>query len=161
MIIGHIAVVGGVLLAGDNSSTWQAVTADAEESLWATRSQMNKAQLRSNSVTYRVHHWSVSSFHNRRLLLPSAFKDTLFRSECSSRYKTAWMWNRGSSKAVWLAKFSEEYKDSSIQADILRMGWIEIIAMLGVPAVLLFFVPAFLGSMTRYARPNFINFISL
>jgi hypothetical protein len=144
MILGHVAVIGGVLLAGDNPSAWEAATAEAEKDL-----QIPRQRQRSNSVTQRIRRWSESSLGKRRVMLPAEFKDLFYRIGFSSKYKTAWMWNRGSTKAMWIAKFSEEYADLGLQERFLEIGWIEMTVKLALPTTLLFLIPAFLGGMTR------------
>jgi hypothetical protein len=145
MTIGHVAVVGGVLLAGDNPSTWQAITSEAIKDSKIT----DNFQRRSSSIPQIVRLYTMSSLRKRRIVLPRWFKDWLYQSGFSSTYRTAWMWSRGSTKAMWIAKFGDEYPELDVQRRVLKTGLFKLVFGLGLPATILFLVPAFLGGMAR------------
>jgi len=147
MVIGHVAVVAGVLLANPNSSAWEGVAAEAEDGLVEVSGRQHRH--RSSSIAAHVRRWSETSFQERRLILPSSFKIVLYRPDFSTRYKSVWMWNRGISKAMWVARYAEEYDDPNVHTKIIPMKWTQLILAVAVPALLLFIIPAFLGGMTR------------
>ena len=145
MTIGHIAVVAGVLLAGNNPSAWEAATIESEEEQQLLPWQRS----RSSPAAANINRWSSNTLPRRRLSLPPAIKDKWYRSIFSSQYMTAWMWNRGSTKAMWIAKLSEEYPQLDLQRNILKINSFDLIVKLAVWTGFLFFIPAFLGGMVR------------
>jgi hypothetical protein len=147
MTIGHVAVVGGVLLAGDNPSTWQAITSEVFRNSKIT----NRLQHRSSSITQTLRRYTISSLRKRRITLPRWVKDWFYHSGFSSEYRTAWMWSRGSTKAMWIAKFGDEYPELDVQRKVLKIGFFKLVLGLALPATILFLVPAFLGGMARQA----------
>jgi hypothetical protein len=146
MTIGHVAVVGGVLLGGDNPSAWEAAVLESD------KDRHPRTPNRSGSITDKIRRWSESSLQKRRILLPARIKNTIYLSGFSSRYKTAWMWSRGSTKAMWIAKVSQEYPALNLQKVILKLSCVDWILKLALPAILLFVIPAFLGGMIRYVK---------
>jgi len=145
MTIGHVAVVGGVLLAGDNPSTWQAITSEAIKDSKIT----NSFRHRSSSIPEIVRRYTMSSLRKRKITLPRWVKGWFYQSGFSSKYQTAWMWSRGITKAMWIAKFGDEYPELGVQRKVLTFGLFTMVFGLALPATILFLVPAFLGGMAR------------
>ena len=128
MTVGHVSVVAGVLLAGENPSAWEAITAASGSN---TQDETETKRKRSLSVQ---------------------LKRSFYRTTFKSKYRLAWMWDRGTNKAAWLARLVNENKElKSFQREVLHMGWSGWLFQTTVPAVLLYLIPVFLGGMTRYS----------
>lgn len=154
MTIGHVAVVARMLLAGDNPSCWEGIAAQID---CRPKKYKEGSRRHSGSTVQLVHGWLQTSIQRRRVQLPSGFKMLIYRSGFASKYKTAWMWNRGSRKAMWIARLAEEYDLPELQREVLYMGWKEWIFATTLPTLLLYLIPTFLGGMTRYVS-TFENF---
>ncbi len=149
MTIGHVAVISGMLLAGNNPSCWEGIAAHPDHLSEVAQIKQSSSQLRTGSIANHIRHWSEASIRRRRFQLPSGLKRILYKSGFASKYKTAWMWNRGSRKAMWIARFAEEYRIPELQTDLLYMGWKEWLFAITIPTLLLFLIPTFLGGLAR------------
>ena len=158
MIVPHVAIVSSLLLASNNPSTFEGITtpyASAEfqppgSSTSERDSAVNSEVENQHDVTWKIPEWKhlvTGPFLARcRSLAMAPFHPTY-----CSKYKPVSMWNRGQSKASWMAKFVDDYGNfDSIERNVLDMGVGGWVLSLCAPALVLMLVPPFLGGMVRY-----------
>jgi hypothetical protein len=105
---------------------------------------------RRGSAVESVREWSRSSVARRRIVLPPALKGYFYRPVSSSQYNTAWMWNRGTNKMLWIARMCDE--DPSLvllRRRVLRLGADGWLLSTTLPTAFLYVMPTFLAGMTR------------
>jgi hypothetical protein len=154
MIVGHVAVIASILLAGNNPSAWEAIASEPANltHLDPGAVQWRNRVARRRSSIKEAKSWMDSSIQKRRITLPASLKLYLYRTSFPSKFRSAWMWNRGLSKALWIAQMSENNPTLvRLQRDVLYIGWAGWVFEMALPTIALIVVPAFLGGMTRYA----------
>jgi hypothetical protein len=150
MVVGHVAIVAGVLMSASNASTFEGVTADYQSKPAARPPPSNMLPQRRGSAVESVREWSRSSVARRRIVLPPALKGYFYRPVSSSQYNTAWMWNRGTNKMLWIARMCDE--DPSLvllRRRVLRLGADGWLLSTTLPTAFLYVMPTFLAGMTR------------
>ena len=151
MIIPHVAIVSNLLLAGNNPSIWEAVTSTNEKLKIQTSETkiLESGELAPTKHSASVLRWGLG--HNLeagRLQKVRQLRNRVLRPIFKSGYKTAWLWNRGSSKALWLASYVEEYPDMhTIQSEVLHMSSSSWTFSIFAPAFFLLTIPSFLAGM--------------
>ena len=99
MILPHVAIIGSLLLAGNNPNIWQVaapLTADTAPSPASASRQNGQDESRGAGA-----------------LLPRISR-RLGRAYTSGgvTFKPAWTWNRGANKAMWFAELAHEWPSS-------------------------------------------------
>jgi hypothetical protein len=126
--IPHIAIVSSFVLAGNNPSIWQAIAPCVQDRNTLPRvSTLGTGRLTS------------------RIQAPIPYTSMY----PTSQYKPAWMWNRGPNKAMWLAKFAEEYGIDTIHKEIQSSCLSAHLLIPGFCAFVLIFIPVFFGTLIR------------
>jgi hypothetical protein len=69
----------------------------------------------------------------------------------TSPYRVAWVWNRGSNKARWIAKLTDEYRPDldALHHEVLGRRFDVILWSAGFWAFILIFIPVFFGGVVR------------
>jgi hypothetical protein len=146
MIVPHVAIVSSLLLAGNNPNLWAIATGrlHAEQQVTSTPASNSNRQP-STSQKIRSARWA-----------PSEVKSTLARlwrpSYDRTTYRSAWLWNRGPCKAMWVAKYAETHPRlaTTLNSEVQDMGiegW--LVSTFGV-AVFLIVLPCFFSAAIRY-----------
>jgi hypothetical protein len=153
MIIPHVSIVSSLLLAGNNPSIWGAVSSTIEESHEPVGGTTTTQKKDPTSTVHGVSalKWGLHYvFKEEKLKKARKFRNMVLRPIFNSEYKTAWLWNRGSSKALWLAKYSKAYpRLSAIESEVLNMTLKQWFFSIFSPALFLLVVPSFLAGMIR------------
>lgn len=132
--IPHIAIVSSFLLAGNNPSIWQGIAPHLQDSNALSR----VSSLGTGRLTSRI-----------RAPIFDRFENPYTSMYPSSQYKPAWMWNRGSNKAMWLARFAEEYGIDAVHKEIHNSRFSVHLFIPGFCAFVLIFIPVFFGTLIR------------
>lgn len=149
MIIPHIALVTSFLLAGSNPNVCQGIVPQEGQlvindnhsgafssSVLVPQQQQTGGGDATGSYLKRV-------LGNRIRVL--WWEPTYKRSP----YKAAWVWNRGTNKAMWIARLADEYHLNSIHDEILQHRLGSILWVSGLFAFILIFIPVFFGALVR------------
>ncbi len=146
MIIPHIAIVSSLLLGCNNPNICESLTCPPDPGLDRVISMDGAvsriADERTTNTTAGFH--KKLQFHLSKVYTPLAH----------SRYKAAWIWNRGKSKARWIMRISQEYANLSatrtIRDEVLFCRQpSKLVAFTIMPASVLVYIPAFLGASIR------------
>jgi len=132
--IPHIAIVSSFLLAGNNPGIWQGIAPHLQDSNALPR----VSTLGTGRLTSRI-----------RGPIFDRFKNPYSSMYPNSQYKPAWMWNRGPNKAMWLAKYAEEYEIDTIHKEIHSSRFSAHLLIPGFCAFVLIFIPVFFGTLIR------------
>lgn len=149
MVIPHVAIISSLLLASNNPSIWEGIVhqSDGRASilLGSPRAPRSRAQSVQSKQRTLIRFSKLLS--NRVSKLYTGLTSPAY----DSKYKPAWMWNRGSSKASWIAKTREEYPKLAMGLDqeVLRFDFVGWVFTLAAPAILLLVIPPFLGGTVR------------
>ena len=152
IIIPHVAIVSSLMLAGNNPSVWQGTASRYSHELGSSTQRTSDT---TQSVLGEGAKTSITSSRHRKLStsipLLERFRNPYKSVYRNSRYKPAWMWNRGPNKAMWIAKYAEEYTPyvDSIQAEVLGNRFGDYLWVSGSLAFILIFVPVFFGALVR------------
>ena len=149
MVIVHVAIISGCLLASNNPSTSTAIVGHPPD----TRQPQPRAvtlpdrngqpilSLRSFKVwlgltreTYRVRH------------LP------LFHPAYDTRFQPVWLWNRGINKMRWLENRSHAFPKQLLK-DQFRLTTFDWIFFIIIPTIFLIILPPIAGGVVSYATP--------
>jgi len=154
MIVGHVAVVSAILLAGNNPSAFEALASEpiglAQPNVLPDKWK-NRVSRRRSSVQAKVKTWVESSIQRRRFALPAGLKQYLYRTSFASKFKSAWMWNRGLYKALWISQMVENHPQlRDLQTSVLHVHWAIWVSQMILPTLMLIVLPSILGGMVRY-----------
>jgi hypothetical protein len=149
MIIPHVAVVSSVLLAGNNPSSWAGVAShlsrtDVEKVSTISSSRTSPGSSTSQSPPAengrsKFSVWRFRSFHF-----------SIFHPSYPGQYYPAWLWNRGTNKAMWLSKLVKEHPHlSSVQTEVLHLGPKKWLLYCILPTNTLLIIPSLLGLIIR------------
>jgi hypothetical protein len=150
MIIPHVAVVSSVLLAGNNPSSWAGVASSLPRAHPndSSRSPTSTTLRRSSTSTVRDFSRSSSKWLRDGITI-------LYKPTYPCVYNPAWLWNRGTNKAMWLSKLAEENPGlSCLKEEVLHLGLKKWLLFCILPAIFLLIVPGMLGIMIRYGSPT-------
>ncbi|KAL7622010.1 hypothetical protein AAE478_007511 [Parahypoxylon ruwenzoriense] len=163
--IPHIALVSCLLLAGNNTNIWQAA---ASESI-----TLSKKTSATDTQTFRVPN-PVSYLNRTRAgfrelphsehpqksqyakpCTPRIFDRIFVSAFQESEFRPAWMWNRGSNKAIWISRLAEEYPYlQSLRKEVLEAPFKKDLLFSGILGFTLYFMPVFFGSLVSYNTPQ-------
>ena len=117
MTIPHIAIISGLLLAGNNPNTLEGIVGE-------------------------------------HTCLPQSHKFHLFALVYESRYRPAWIWNRGRSKKIWVERLSQgnDIAQENLTDEIrMQLGDWMVVAICGYTLILL---PSILAFLTSFYTPE-------
>lgn len=149
MEVGHVAIIAGMPLSSNNPSTFEGVNVSYQDgTAHAFRRRLSTA--RKNSVTEKVDAFAHKYMWEKIADWPAQLVGYLYRSSTTSDYHTAWMWDRGITKWIWLEKTSRKNPHLlDFRNRILRTTtWSWVMSVL-VPTLWLTVLPAFFGGMVR------------
>jgi hypothetical protein len=154
MVVPHVAIVSSLLLAGNNPNIWQGIAAISPPERTSiaspTRSSMD-AQTVTVSNKEGIQQSNKPWWKVPLMLLDRRTPLQMFDSMYDSKYKPAWLWNRGICKATWVARYVNEYpRLTKIEDEVLRMGFEGGVLYTTAPALILLVVPTFLAGLIRY-----------
>ncbi|KAI1472938.1 uncharacterized protein F4812DRAFT_410949 [Daldinia caldariorum] len=165
MTIPHVALVSCLLLAGNNPNIWQnavagslltsdpvtpinsprLVDSDLESDLSGVQNHDGQEFTSKDPKAIRYTRSVISRFVNR--IFGLAYKE--------SRFKPAWMWNRGSNKAMWIGKLAEEYPYlRGMREEVLDKSFKKDLWTSGFYGFILYFVPTFFSVLVSYTTPQ-------
>ncbi|KAK1753161.1 hypothetical protein QBC47DRAFT_387900 [Echria macrotheca] len=154
MIIPHIALVTSFLLAGSNPNVCQGIV--PQEGQLAIDD--NHSGAASSTLLVRQQHQTGGGGETgsclKRVLSDGVRAVWREPSYKLSPYKAAWVWNRGTNKAMWIARLADEYHLNSIHDEILQHRFGSILWMSGLLAFVLIFIPVFFGALVSYTTPQ-------
>ncbi|KAI8961180.1 hypothetical protein F5Y11DRAFT_237805 [Daldinia sp. FL1419] len=164
MTIPHVALVSCLLLAGNNPNIWQNAVAESllapdpftptnssrledtdPESNISGVSSPESVETSRDPKTIRYARSVISTFMNR--IFGLAYKE--------SRFKPVWMWNRGSNKAMWIAKLGDEYPYLRyMREEVLDQNFKKDLWTSGFYGFILYFIPTFFSVLVSYTTPQ-------
>ncbi|KAI1803274.1 hypothetical protein F4811DRAFT_572212 [Daldinia bambusicola] len=165
MTIPHVALVSCLLLAGNNPNIWQNAVAeslltsdpftpvnsprladiDLELYPGGFQNHVNAEFTSEDPKPIRYTRSVTSRYVNR--IFGLAYKE--------SRFRPAWMWNRGSNKAMWIAKLAEEYPYlRGMREEVLDKNFKKDLWTSGFYGFVLYFVPTFFSVLVSYTTPQ-------
>lgn len=155
MVVPHVAIISRLLLAGDNPNTWEGLSALPQLEQFAPRNGSQTLDQASGTRWKRIVCFFKADPGDEKSSTSSVVVGSpprrrgLSGPKYDTVYRTAWMWDRGTCKAMWMARFVEEYPQlKSVREEVLRMGfegWMYTVA----PAMVLLVLPPFLGGLIR------------
>jgi len=150
MIIVHVAIVSGCLLASNNPSTSAGIVGSDHEALEKSRRQFNlqrassgQSNLRPDQNPQQKSQRRGRKWFSRKILGWSNAYDTEFQPVS--------LWGRGTNKLLWIKK-SKAWKNKDFQ-DLMRItgpGWAVKVLF---PALLLIVLPPATGGVVAYFTP--------
>ncbi|KAL2142361.1 hypothetical protein VTI28DRAFT_1254 [Corynascus sepedonium] len=181
MTIPHVALVACLPLASNNPSIWRSIFADHEittgnqlaPSLTPANAKPSSSTRASNTEEDGTDANGLTptanldpSTNNKPigflsyLKLPALGRLRRIHAPAShsgpgARYNAAWVWNRGSNKAMWIAKLVDEYEYlHPIRREVLEGRFGSYLWISGMYPFLLIFVPVFFGTLVSYNTPQ-------
>ncbi|KAI1376894.1 hypothetical protein F4677DRAFT_77561 [Hypoxylon crocopeplum] len=158
MIIPHIAIVSSLLLAGNNPNVWQGIVGSVvsdRQRLASMNSTLGSQTTRVQGIGNELEEVTSSSIQVQMQQMWRRTTSHIFGHMYESRYQTAWLWDRGACKAAWISRYIQEYpRLSGLDREVLGLGpdgWTLYIIL---PAMLLLYVPTFLGGLISYTTPT-------
>ncbi|KAI0387380.1 hypothetical protein F5Y04DRAFT_3691 [Hypomontagnella monticulosa] len=137
MTVPHLALISCLLLAGNNPNIWQSAVIDSV--LASDDPAVNRISTTDHSTPF------IGRMLDHRFAL--VFKKSMF--------KPAWMWNRGSNKAKWIAKLGDEYPYlRSMREEVLESRIEMDIWTSSLYGFVLYFIPAFFSGLVSYTTPQ-------
>lgn len=137
-------------MSASNASAFEGVTADCDYKSAANAPSGKMLPQRRGSAVESIRDWSKDSVARRRIVLPRALKGYFYRPVSSSKYNTAWMWNRGTNKLAWIARMCDDDPDLLLlRRRVLGLGMDGWLLSTTLPTAFLYVMPAFLAGMTR------------
>ncbi|OIW30196.1 hypothetical protein CONLIGDRAFT_702755 [Coniochaeta ligniaria NRRL 30616] len=159
MTIPHVAIVSSFLLAGSNPNVWQGVAPEYDENLSEPFEDSARGEAATEMHLFRTGLGkTLQHMLKRRLLALNRLKSPYSPMYQYSIYKPAWTWNRGPNKAIWIARFADEYRLSTeavaVTKEVLgsRLGGHMWFA--GGSAFVLILIPVFFGALVSYTTPQ-------
>ncbi|KAI1416456.1 hypothetical protein F5Y13DRAFT_177574 [Hypoxylon sp. FL1857] len=164
MTIPHIALVSCLLLAGNNPNIWQNAVAESllafddrrlgeHQGLADTDLESNHGSIRGSSGEFSLNGSRTVTYNKRVVrrifdrLFTLAYEESVFRP--------AWMWNRGSNKAMWIRKLGEEYPYlRTMREEVLEKSLEKDLWTSNFYGWALYFVPTLFGIIVSYNTPR-------
>lgn len=148
MIIPHVAIVSSLLLGGNNPSVWE-----ASSSFEKLDGHSKGPRSATNEIGKAV---TSDAPAKTSLLRPSSLGyifGFLYCPMYNSRYKPAWLWNRGLSKAKWVAELVKQHPNlDKLHVEALGDGVGLSCGYAWLVALFLVVLPPFLGGMVRSVK---------
>ena len=148
MVVVHVAIISGCLLASNNPSTSTAIVGlplDHGPSLRRAPTLLDRnGQQKSHLMSFKVRLGLVRETHRIRHL-------PLFHPVYNTRFQPVWLWNRGLNKMRWLENshvFSNQLFRHRFK--LTTFDWIFYII---IPTIVLIILPPGAGGVVSYATP--------
>lgn len=153
MIIVHVAIVSGCLLASNNPSTASAIVGRSPDKTQAgphrlrtIDSQAPVAHHKIDSRTERIKKWlGFKKEINKIRHLPG------FSRAYETRYQPVWLWSRGSNKMDWI-RHTKAWKERRFRNSI-KVSKVEWFCFIFSPVILLIVLPPATGGFVAFATP--------
>lgn len=149
MTIPHVAIVSSFLLAGDNTKVWQAAahgcTTTKPDNL-SRKHSVTKAHATRSST------WLAANGHDSDPIeMPfNSLQHRIYQTVSQSAYRHAWLWDRGSNKAMWINQLSNEYPNlKNLSKDILHFDLFRWLFYIIIPTMGLTLFPSLIAVMVR------------
>ena len=149
MVIVHVAIISGCLLASNNPSTSTAIVGLPPDTRQpqrgaATLSDRNGPPI-SSLRSFKVWLGLTRETHRVRHL-------PLFNPAYDTRFQPVWLWNRGINKMRWLENISHVFP-SQLFRDQFKLTTLDWIFFIIIPTILLIILPPGAGGVVSYATP--------
>jgi hypothetical protein len=148
MIVPHVAIVSSFLLAGNNPNIWEIATGRLHPEQHAPSGSTASSSDQTTSAAQEIR-----SAQRASLKMKSMFSVLWKPSFERTPYRSAWLWNRGLCKAMWIAKYTETYTEfaPTLNRDVQDMGFEGWVVSTSGVAVFLIVLPCFFSATIRYA----------
>ena len=160
MVVPHVAIISRLLLAGDNPHICEGLSGLSRSEQLApcdgsqVQGETSRTWWKRIVCFFKAEPGDRQSSTASNVIGSSPWWRELFGLKYETRYKTAWMWDRGSCKARWMARYVEEYPSiESIHKEVLRMGFEELMYTIA-PTMVLLLLPTFMCGLVRYASKH-------
>lgn len=161
MTIPHIALSSSLLLAGNNPSVLGSATPisvqcrpQSDDDRGSNASPDIDDRNNRRKTLRREKTWAYAGLLNNARgaqFFDSFLKNPYQAAYERSNYMPAWLWNRGCSKAMWVARLAEEYEFMKpLQGEVLGRRFGDYTWRSGFVAFALILVPCFLGGLVRF-----------
>ncbi|OTB09441.1 hypothetical protein M426DRAFT_79558 [Hypoxylon sp. CI-4A] len=159
MTIPHIALVSCLLLAGNNPNIWQSAVT---ESFFSHNNSQRPGRLALEPFYNGVRGYNTEIPINTSTVpnQPKSFISRIFDhvfvlAYRESAFRPAWMWNRGSSKALWVWKLGQQYPHlRNMYNEVLEDRFGKDLWASSFFGFFLYFVPIFFGTLVSYNTPQ-------
>ncbi|KAI6091564.1 hypothetical protein F4821DRAFT_226394 [Hypoxylon rubiginosum] len=164
MTIPHLALVSCLLLAGNNPNIWQGAISESflqyddpffiqTQDLAHTDRDSGHGRIRG--ITRKP---TFNSIRATKAINPSGsgiFDQFFGLAFKESKFKPAWMWNRGPNKAMWIHNLGEQYPYlRHMREDVLEKRFSRDLWASGLYGFILYFVPTLFGTIVSYTTPQ-------
>lgn len=154
MIIVHVAIVSGCLLASNNPSTSSAIVGrspdESQASIYRKKTidhQTSEASDQIGSRTRRISKWlGFRKEINEIRHLPG------FSQAYETRYQPVWLWSRGSNKMDWI-RHTEAWKKHEWFRNSIRVSALHWSLFIFLPVIVLIVLPPATGGIVAYVTP--------
>lgn len=147
MVIVHVAIISGCLLASNNPSTSTAIVGlppDTRQPLRRASSLLDRnGRPKSHLISFKEWLGLTREPHMIRHL-------PLFHPAYETRFQPVWLWNRGINKMRWLEKIKISNHLAGDRFKLTTFDWIFFII---IPTIVLIILPPGAGGVVSYATP--------
>jgi hypothetical protein len=146
MIIVHVAIVSGCLLASNNPSTSAGIVGSGHEALDWRPHELHRANTlpsRDSAVAAAHGKWTWKWVSHKILGWSDAY-DTEFQPVS--------LWSRGSNKMKWIQR-SRVYQEDEFFRTLMEITWLGWVFKIFVPALALIILPPATGGVVAYFTP--------
>ncbi|KAK7915244.1 hypothetical protein PG985_012947 [Apiospora marii] len=152
MVIPHIAILYGLLLAGSNPSPWEGMSCRQPESSASSITGTSKAQVTSPTQSLKAP--SPSFLVRCSTSLTNCTNPWHLPSD--TKYLAVWLWHRGHTKHTWITNAIREHSVILEEASkhVLGPPLGENIWWSGFSAFMLLLVPVFSGMLVSFMTPQ-------
>ncbi|KAI1766902.1 hypothetical protein GGR53DRAFT_527888 [Hypoxylon sp. FL1150] len=167
MTIPHLALVSCLLLAGNNPNIWQGAISDSlfqyDNSLGEQTRELALADRDSEprhirgitGITRKPTFHSIQTTKSSNPSGSGAFDQFFGLAFKESRFKPAWMWNRGPNKATWIHNLGERYSYlQHMREEVLEKRFSRDLWASGMYGFVLYLVPTLFGTIVSYTTPQ-------
>lgn len=148
MVIVHVAIISGCLLASNNPSTSTAIVGlppDPRQPLRRASTLLDRSG-RPKSHLMRFKEWLGLTRESHRIRhLP------LFHPAYDTRFQPVWLWNRGINKMRWLER--SHVFSNRLFRDRFKLTSFDWIFYIIIPTITLIILPPGAGGVVSYATP--------
>lgn len=148
MVIVHVAIISGCLLASNNPSTSTAIVGlppDTRQPLRRASTLLDRNR-RPKSYLMSFKEWLGLTRESHRIRhLP------LFHPAYDTRFQPVWLWNRGINKMRWLER--SHALSNQLFIDRFKLTTFDWIIYIIIPTIVLIILPPGAGGVVSYATP--------
>jgi hypothetical protein len=150
MIIVHVAIVSGCLLASNNPSTSSGIVESDHEALEESRRNPNLQRAASGRSNLRPGE-DPQQEPERRSRKWFSHKILGWSDAYDTKFQPVSLWSRGSNKLLWIQK-SKAWKNKDFEK-LMEITWLGWIIKVFFPALLLIVLPPATGGVVAYFTP--------